>query len=150
MTNNIWLINGPNLNLLGEREPELYGYETLADIIQSCHALATDNGFNLLSFQSNHEGQLIDWLQQAQTEAEGIILNAAAYTHTSIAIQDALRCLTIPVIEVHLTNIWRRENIRHTSLVSSVVNGVIAGFGRTSYTLAIQALINILKIKTKV
>lgn len=149
MGQEIWILNGPNLNLLGAREPETYGTQTLTDIITECQNYAHANGYSLVTMQSNHEGQLIDWLQEAGEKAVGVVINAGGYTHTSIALHDALKALTIPSVEVHLSNLWKREDWRHHSYLSSVVNGVIAGFGGNSYILALQALITILTTKTK-
>lgn len=140
----ILVLNGPNLNLLGVREPETYGRETLADIEELCLERAASLGLGIDFRQSNHEGQLVDWIQEARQSAEGIILNAGAYTHTSIAILDALRAADLPVIEVHLSNIFRREAYRHHSYVSEAAQGVICGFGSQGYTLALEAMARIL------
>ena len=138
------LVNGPNLNQLGSREPEIYGRETLADIEKKCKAAARKHGLALDTFQSNHEGELVDAIQKAGKDCEGIILNAGAYTHTSIAIMDALLSVKIPVIEVHMSNIFRREEFRHESYVSKAAKGIICGFGGHSYLLAINAMANLL------
>lgn len=139
----IAVLNGPNLNLLGTRETEIYGRETLADIDASCRRRAARFGAHLTFRQSNHEGQLVDWIQEARPGGEGaadaLILNAAAYTHTSIAIRDALSALAIPIFEVHLSNIHRRERFRHRSYVSQVADGVICGCGSLGYELAVEA-----------
>ncbi|HLJ65493.1 MAG TPA: type II 3-dehydroquinate dehydratase [Stellaceae bacterium] len=141
----ILVLNGPNLNLLGVREPEIYGRETLADIEELCleRAALLDLGVDFR--QSNHEGQLIDWIQEARDGAQGIILNAGAYTHTSVAIHDALKAAQLPVIEVHLSNIHRREPFRQVSYISAVAHGVICGFGGQSYALALEAMAHLLK-----
>ncbi len=136
----IYILNGPNLNLLGLREPETYGAETLDDVHKRCETKAKALARTIVFRQSNHEGELVTWIQEARGKASGIILNAGAYTHTSIAIHDALRAAGVPVIEVHLSNIFRREPFRHTSYVSLVALGVICGFGPKGYELAIDAL----------
>lgn len=141
----IFLLNGPNLNLLGVREPEIYGHTTLQDIEGSGAVLARELGFALICRQSNHEGALVDWIQEARTAACGVILNAGAYTHTSVAIHDALRSLDKPVIEVHLSNPHARESFRHVSYISPTADGVIAGFGAESYSLAIRAMAGLVK-----
>jgi 3-dehydroquinate dehydratase-2 len=136
----ILVLIGPNLNLLGMREPEIYGTQTLGDIEAECMAAADQLGLGLEFRQSNHEGQLIDWIQDAIGTAHGIIINAAAYSHTSVAIHDALKMVSMPIIEVHQSNIYKRENFRHRSLVSPVADGVICGLGSDGYTLAIAAI----------
>jgi 3-dehydroquinate dehydratase-2 len=141
----IYVLNGPNLNLLGAREPEIYGYETLADIESRCAALLEGTDFGLVFRQSNHEGQLVDWIQEARTKACALILNPAAYTHTSVALYDALKALSIPIIECHLSNPHARETFRHHSYVSLAANGVIAGFGAIGYELAIRAILSQVK-----
>ena len=145
----ILVLNGPNLNLLGVREPATYGRETLADIEDSCLEQAAELGLSVDFRQSNHEGQLVDWIQEARETADGIILNAGAYTHTSIAILDALKAAELPVIEVHLSNIYRREMFRHTSYVSAAANGVICGFGSHGYVLALAAMARLIAAETK-
>ena len=132
------ILNGPNLNLLGTREPEIYGTETLADIEAACRAAADAMGWTIQFAQTNAEGGLVD-LVQAAREATALIINPAAYTHTSIALRDALAAVSIPKIEVHLSNVHAREAFRRTSHVSPVVDGVICGFGSTGYLLALQA-----------
>lgn len=136
----VWVLNGPNLNLLGEREPDTYGGDTLADIEKRCVKAAKQAGLRLVFRQTNHEGELVGWIQEARDSASGLAINAGAYTHTSVAVHDALRLLTIPIVEVHLSNIFAREEFRHHSYVSAVASGVICGFGGDSYLLAIQAL----------
>jgi 3-dehydroquinate dehydratase-2 len=140
----IFILNGPNLNLIGEREPEIYGAETLAGIEGSLRQQAGAAGFEIDFRQTNHEGELVSWIQEARHAASGLILNAAAYTHTSIAILDALRALSLPAVEVHLSNIFKREDFRHRSYVSPAVTGTICGFGAHSYRLALSAIVEIL------
>ncbi len=134
----IQVIHGPNLNLLGSREPTHYGVQTLADINEELVVLGDKLGVRITSFQSNHEGELVEKIQHA--EADGIIINPAAYTHTSIAIRDALLAIKLPFIEVHLSNVHRREEFRHKSMLVDVATGVIAGFGTQSYALALRGL----------
>jgi len=136
----ILLVNGPNLNTLGSREPEIYGSETLADIETKCVNAAKSLGLALECYQSNHEGELVTKIQQAAKAHKGLLINAGAYTHTSIAIMDALLTLKIPVIEVHMSNIFQRESFRHESFVSKAAKGVICGFGSESYLLGLQAM----------
>jgi 3-dehydroquinate dehydratase-2 len=136
----ILILNGPNLNLLGVREPATYGRETLADIEEACLERAAELDLTIEFRQSNHEGQLVDWIQEARDSAQGIVLNAGAYTHTSIAILDALKASEVPVVEVHLSNIHRRESFRRHSYVSEAVQGVIVGFGAHGYLLALEAM----------
>lgn len=138
----IYLLNGPNLNMLGKRQPELYGEDTLDDVERNCRLVLAD-GFDLKCLQSNHEGQLVDWIQEARTEACGIVINAGAYTHTSIAILDALNAFDGPVIEVHVTNVHKRETFRHRSYVSQRADGEIAGFGIEGYEAAIRRVCSI-------
>lgn len=136
----ILILNGPNLNLLGTREPEIYGKETLADIQSLCVKTGKAAGHTVDFRQSNHEGELVDWVHDAGKKFDGVIVNAGAYSHTSVAILDALLALKIPVIEVHLSNIYKREEFRHHSFVSQAATGVICGLGSKGYELAIQAL----------
>jgi 3-dehydroquinate dehydratase-2 len=136
----IYCLNGPNLNLLGEREPAVYGKGTLADLEKLTQDAADEADAKLIFRQSNHEGELVDWIQEARRQAGGLIINAGGYTHTSVAIHDALKVLTIPVVEVHLSNPGNREEFRHKSLVYPAASGVIAGFGPLGYRLAIQAV----------
>ncbi len=136
----ILVLHGPNLNLLGSREPEIYGHETLADIDARLDSLAAELGVAVEARQSNHEGELVTWIQQAATQGfRAVIINAGAYTHTSVAVRDALSASDLPAIEVHLSNIHKREEFRRTSLISEVVVGQIAGFGSQSYLLALRA-----------
>jgi 3-dehydroquinate dehydratase II len=147
-TPSIYVLNGPNLNLLGSREPEVYGRDTLADIHAATVRHAAGHGLTIEFRQSNHEGALIDWLQEARTRAGGVILNAAGFSHTSVAILDACRALDRPLIEVHLSNPFRRESFRRHSFVSEAATGVICGLGATGYLLAIDALAGLLKGKS--
>jgi 3-dehydroquinate dehydratase-2 len=141
----IYVLNGPNINFLGIREPEIYGTLTMADVKNICAKTAEACSVAIDFRQSNHEGVLVDWIQEAHGKAAGIVLNAGAYTHTSIAILDALRSITVPCIEVHLTNVQRREPYRHQSYLGQEVVGIIAGFGGDSYRLAIDAMAALLK-----
>lgn len=144
MNRTITVLNGPNLNLLGSRKPEVYGRTTLPEILASMEREAAAAGYATAAVQSNSEGVLVDAIQAARGSSAGIIVNAAAYSHTSIAIRDALEAVELPVIEVHLSNIHRREPFRHHSYVSEVANGVIVGLGPFGYVLAVRALINLL------
>lgn len=137
----VYVLNGPNLNLLGLREPEIYGRTSLADIEKLVTAHAKARGATVLCLQSNHEGELVTWIQEARSMASGLIINAAAYSHTSIAIHDALAMLDIPAVEVHISNVHKREEFRHYSYMSSVVKGVICGLGVQGYTLALDAIL---------
>jgi 3-dehydroquinate dehydratase-2 len=136
----VFVLNGPNLNLLGQREPGVYGKATLAEIENLCHEAGRRLGMSVDFRQSNHEGVLVDWIQEAREAAKGIVLNGGALTHTSIAIPDALRAAGLPTIEVHLSNIFAREEFRHHSHVSAVATGVICGLGPIGYILALEAL----------
>ena len=138
MPRQILVLNGPNLNLLGQRQPEVYGRETLADVERACTALADELGVAVEFRQSNHEGQLIDWIHAARGTAAGIVVNPAAYTHTSVALLDALSAFDGPVIEVHISNVHKREEFRHHSFVSLRADGVIAGCGTEGYLLALR------------
>lgn len=141
----ILILNGPNLNLLGTREPATYGYETLADVEALCHARADELGLQVEFKQTNHEGQLIDWIHQARGRCAGIVINPAAWTHTSVAIRDALAAVELPVIEVHLSNVHKREEFRHHSFVSGIALGVMAGFGSNGYRLALDHFAHLLR-----
>jgi len=141
----ILVLNGPNLNLLGVREPDTYGRETLADIEEACLERAAELDLAVDFRQSNHEGQLVDWIQEARETADGIVLNAGAYTHSSIAVLDALRASELPIVEVHLPNIHRREKYRWRSYVSEAAQGMICGFGAHGYLLALDAIARLLK-----
>jgi 3-dehydroquinate dehydratase-2 len=139
----IFILNGPNLNLLGLRQPEIYGRETLEDVADACSALADDLGLTIRFHQSNHEGQLVDWIHEARQVGAGIIINPAAYTHTSVAILDALNAFEGPVLEVHISNVHKRESFRHHSYVSLRAEGVIAGFGTEGYQLALRRMLTL-------
>lgn len=140
----IFILNGPNMNLLGLREPEYYGYVTLADIETACRSRAAELGFEIEFRQTNHEGELVEWIHEAGHAASGILINAAGYAHYSVALLDAALATTIPVIEIHLSNIFKRDPSRHTSFLSRGVNGVIIGFGAHGYELGLEALARIL------
>jgi 3-dehydroquinate dehydratase-2 len=141
---NILVLNGPNLNMLGQREPEIYGRDTLADIESAVADRAEALGMEVDFRQSNSEGELVRWIQESRTIHDAILINAAAYTHTSIAIADALRFAELPVIEIHLSNVHAREEFRHKSYIAPVAKGVICGFGTDSYLLALDAMAGIL------
>ena len=143
----ILILNGPNLNLLGTRQPEIYGRASLADIEKSCRRRAGELGLGLEFRQSNHEGELIDWIQQARGKMAGIVINPAGYSHSSVALLDALVACELPVIEVHLSNIFKREAFRHHSFVSEAARGVICGLGPRGYLLALDALADIIAAK---
>jgi 3-dehydroquinate dehydratase II len=136
----IYVLNGPNLNLLGQREPEIYGRTTLADIGKLAAKRAKERGLSIVFRQSNHEGRLIDWVHEASKKSAGLIINGGAYTHTSVALHDALRALDRPIIEVHLSNPYAREEFRRHSLISPLAKGVIVGFGANGYMLAVDAM----------
>ena len=142
---NILLVHGPNLNLLGKRQPDIYGTQTLDNINHYLIQVAQKQGIELKTFQSNHEGEIVSKIGANIDWANGILINPAAYTHTSIAIRDALSAVSLPVIEIHLSNIYKREDFRHHSYVSPIAVGVICGFGNHSYELALNAMINILQ-----
>jgi 3-dehydroquinate dehydratase-2 len=143
MSKTILILNGPNLNLLGHRQPEIYGRDTLEDVGAACAALAAEHGLTVDLRQSNHEGDLIDWINGARNGIAGIIINPGAYTHTSIAILDALNAYDGPVIEVHISNIHKREAFRHHSYVSLRADGVIAGLGVEGYQLALRRMVTL-------
>ena len=140
----VFILNGPNLNLLGVREPATYGYDTLVDVEQRCLVRAAALDLSIDFRQTNHEGQMVDWIHEAREAADGIIINAGALTHTSVAVLDALNAADLPVIEVHLSNIFRREHFRHHSYVSLAANGVICGLGPQGYELALEALASLI------
>jgi 3-dehydroquinate dehydratase-2 len=139
------LMNGPNLNELGTREPEIYGTATLADVERLVAERAAAAGAEVRAFQANGEGELIDWLQREQSGADGLVINAGAYTHYSVALRDAVAGCGLPAIEVHISNVYRREAFRHESLLSAVCNGTLVGLGVHGYVLAVDALLHILK-----
>lgn len=141
MSLTIYVLNGPNLNLLGEREPAIYGTATLADLEKLSQETAAPLGAAVEFRQTNHEGELVEWVQEARRQAAAVVINAGGYTHTSVALHDALKVLTIPVVEVHLSNPGNREEFRHRSLVSPAASGLIAGFGPLGYRLAIEAAV---------
>ena len=140
MAKTILILNGPNLNMLGKRQPEIYGHDTLDDVARTCTALAADFGCEIDMRHSNFEGQMVDWIQEARDSAVAIVINAGAYSHTSIAILDALSAFDGPVVEVHVSNIHARESFRHQSYVSLRADGVIAGFGVQGYELALRRM----------
>jgi 3-dehydroquinate dehydratase-2 len=140
MSNLIYVLNGPNLNLLGKRQPEIYGSDTLEDVAAMCAEVGQGFGLAVSVRQTNHEGQLVDWIHEARDDAGGIIINPGAYTHTSVAILDALNAYEGPVIEVHISNVHKRESFRHHSYVSLRADGVIAGFGVEGYMLAMRRM----------
>ena len=140
----ILVLNGPNLNLLGTREQDIYGTETLEDIERRGRARAAELGFEIAFRQSNAEGELVDWIQCARQDMDGIIINAGAFTHTSVAILDALKAIELPVVEIHLSNIFRRETFRHHSYVSQAASGLVCGFGGLGYSLALEAIAHLI------
>ena len=140
----IIILNGPNLNLLGEREKSQYGSFTLEDIEKNCKEFASKNSIDLSIYQSNLEGELVEKIQNSRNEQEGLIINAGGYTHTSVAIHDALKILKIPIIELHISNIYNREEFRHKSLISKLAKGIICGFGADGYIMALNAMIKYL------
>jgi len=143
--NKIIILNGPNLNLLGEREKNQYGNFTLNDVEKSCNVYASENDIELTFFQSNIEGELVDQIQKSRNNQDGLIINAGGYTHTSVAIHDALKILKIPIIELHISNIYNREEFRHKSLISKIAKGVICGFGANGYLMSLSAMNKFLK-----
>jgi 3-dehydroquinate dehydratase-2 len=145
MMQKIIILNGPNLNLLGEREKDKYGNITLEDIEKNCQKFAKINNINLFLYQSNIEGEIVDEIQKARKNQNGLIINAGGYTHTSVAIHDALKIVEIPIIELHITNIYNREEFRHKSLISKVAKGILCGFGTDGYIMALQAMKNYIK-----
>ena len=141
----IIIVNGPNLNLLGEREKNQYGNITLKDIEKNCNDFAIKNNIKLSFYQSNIEGELVNEIQKSRNSQDGIIINAGGYTHTSVAIHDALKILKIPIIELHISNVYNREEFRHKSLLSKVAKGVICGFGADGYLMSLQAINKLIK-----
>ncbi|MET3667352.1 type II 3-dehydroquinate dehydratase [Caulobacter sp. 1776] len=146
MVKPIHVLSGPNLNLLGTREPEIYGKDTLDDVRTRCEARAASRGVSVVFRQSNHEGVLIDWVQEARESASALIINPAGYGHTSIALLDALKTLSIPVIECHLSNPAAREEFRRHTFVSLAATGIVSGFGAASYELAIDAALGLIRV----
>lgn len=144
MSKPIYILNGPNLNLLGQRQPEIYGRESLADVVQACEDLSVELGLTVRCLQSNHEGQVVDWVQEARGQGAAVIINAGAYSHTSVAILDALNAFEGPVIEVHISNIHQREAFRHHSYISARADGVIVGCGTEGYLLALRRVASLL------
>ena len=142
---NILIINGPNLNLLGEREKDKYGTTSIDEIKKKCLSFSKEHNINLSFFQSNVEGEIVNEIQNSRNNINCLIINAGGYTHTSVAIHDALKILKIPIIELHITNIYKREDFRHKSLISNVANGIICGLGVEGYTLALKASIDLIE-----
>ena len=149
MSRLIYVLNGPNLNLLGKRQPKIYGYETLEDVEADCRRVADEYKLEMRFHQSNREYEIIDWIHEARETAAGLAINPAAFTHTSVAILDALNTCEFPVIEVHISNVHKREEFRHRSFVSLRADGVIAGLGTQGYTLAIQRLAKLIDAHKK-
>jgi 3-dehydroquinate dehydratase-2 len=145
MAKPIYVLNGPNLNMLGQREPHIYGSQTLADVQALCETRAQALGFDVVFRQSNHEGMLIDWVQEARLEASAVVINPAGFGHTSVALLDALKLLSIPIVECHLSHLATRESFRHQTYVSLAAKGLISGFGANSYVLAIEAAAQLAK-----
>ncbi len=149
MSRIVYVLNGPNLNLLGKRQPHIYGHETLADVERDCRAVAGELKLDLRFYQSNREYEIIDWIHEAREVAGGIVINPAAFTHTSVAILDALNTFDGPVIEIHISNVHKREEFRHHSFVSNRADGVIAGFGTQGYGLALRRIARLIEEKAK-
>ncbi len=147
MSRLVYVLNGPNLNLLGKRQPHIYGHETLADVEADCRRVGQELGLEIRFHQSNREYEIIDWIHEARETAGGIVINPAAFTHTSVAILDALNAFEFPVIEVHISNVHKREAFRHHSYVSLRADGVIAGLGTQGYTLALQRIAKLINDK---
>ena len=141
----IIILNGPNLNLLGEREKSQYGNFTLKDIEKTCKEFAKKNNLDISFFQSNMEGELVEKIQESRNDQDGLVINAGGYTHTSVAIHDALKIIKFPIIELHISNIYNREEFRHKSLISKVANGIICGFGTEGYEMAVNAIKKLIK-----
>lgn len=148
MSKLVYVLNGPNLNLLGKRQPHIYGHETLADVEADCQRTAQELGLTIRFHQSNAESRIIEWIHEAREEAAGIVINPAAFTHTSVAILDALNVCEFPIFEVHISNVHKRESFRHHSYVSLRADGVIAGFGIQGYSLALRRLAKLIADKT--
>ncbi|MDK1703498.1 type II 3-dehydroquinate dehydratase [Serratia rubidaea] len=140
----IYVLNGPNLNLLGSREPDTYGRDTLATIEALCHRTAAELDIGVVFLQTNHEGQMIDWIQETRAKAQALVINPAAWTHTSVAIRDAVTAVALPLFEVHITNVHKREPFRHHSYLSDVAHGVICGFGIQGYRYALMQAASLL------
>lgn len=149
MSRLVYVLNGPNLNLLGKRQPHIYGHETLADVEKDCCALAKELKLDIRFHQSNREYEIIDWIHEARETAGGIVINPAAFTHTSVAILDALNAFDNPIIEIHISNVHKREPFRHHSYVSGVASGVIAGFGTQGYLLALRRMAHLIDTAKK-
>jgi 3-dehydroquinate dehydratase-2 len=149
MSRGIYVLNGPNLNLLGKRQPHIYGHETLADVERDCRALGKELNLELHFHQSNREYEIIDWIHEARESAGGIVINPAAFTHTSVAILDALNTFAAPVIEIHISNVHKREDFRRHSFVSGRADGVIAGFGTQGYLLALRRIARLIDDKAE-
>jgi 3-dehydroquinate dehydratase-2 len=149
MSRLVYILNGPNLNLLGKRQPHIYGHETLADVEADCRRSAAELKLEIRFHQSNREYEIVDWVHEARDIAGGIVINPAAFTHTSVAILDALNTFDSPIIEVHISNVHKREAFRHHSYVSTVASGVIAGFGTQGYQLALQRMARLIDDKEK-
>ena len=147
MSRLVYVLNGPNLNLLGKRQPQIYGHETLADVERDCRTLAKELNLELRFHQSNREYEIIDWIHEARETAGGLAINPAAFTHTSVAILDALNTCEFPIIEVHISNVHKREPFRHHSYISPIASGVIAGFGTQGYQLALRRLARLIDEK---
>jgi 3-dehydroquinate dehydratase-2 len=147
MSKIIYVLNGPNLNMLGTREPHIYGHATLADVERVCRDEARSSGFEVEFHQSNHEGDIVDWVQEARTRAAGIVINPGAFTHTSLAVLDAIIAADLPTIEIHISNIHAREEFRRQSLISKAAKAVICGFGIDGYRLAISGLVALIGAK---
>ena len=143
MPDPILVLNGPNLNMLGTRQPEVYGHETIADVVALCEKTAAAHGRTVRAEQSNHEGHLIDWIHEARGRVSGIVINPGGLTHTSVALRDALVIPEVPIIEVHISNVHAREEVRHHSFVSPIASGVIAGLGIAGYGFAIERLVSL-------
>lgn len=149
MSRIVYVLNGPNLNLLGKRQPHIYGHETLGDVERDCRAVAEELKLDLRFHQSNREYEIIDWIHAAREEAGGIVINPAAFTHTSVAVLDALNTFEAPVIEIHISNVHKREEFRHHSFVSLRADGVIAGFGTQGYVLALRRIARLIDEKAQ-